>query len=151
MTIFWCTWLTFSSSNDTVSSACRQSILNVSVIDVQNENWKWICQNNCHKNSWCLSLWWVDCRTTPGAAPARLASLHLPAHKHHLSPGDKPGNPPRLLDKSFPRDLVKDKKFLVIVAHTTWTPWSFSSVLQYPSLRISKTSFDDSYSRRVEH
>lgn len=36
---------------------------------------------------------WHDSRTTGGAHPASIASLHRLAHRHHLSPGLRPGKP----------------------------------------------------------
>ena len=35
----------------------------------------------------------VDSRMTVGGTEASLASAHLAAHRHHLSPGLRPGNP----------------------------------------------------------
>ena len=71
---------------------------------------------------------------TNGAYPSIMASLHLEAQRHHLSPGFRPGKLPLLVDKSLPLLLVKLRKLWVIVAHTTCTPWSLLSVRQYPSL-----------------
>ena len=62
--------------------------------------------------------------------PASTASRHLPAHKHHASPGRSPGNDPRGVSKSFPRERVYFKNSGVTSAHTVWAPISLGPVLQ---------------------
>ncbi len=62
----------------------------------------------------------VASSTTGGAQPATYASFHLRAHKHHLSPGTKPGKLYNGFgdDRSFPLDLVKSRNSWVITAAT---------------------------------
>lgn len=77
----------------------------------------------------------VDARRTLGAHPAFLASTHLSAHKHHASPGFKPGKLNSFLgvDRSLPCAFENVKKSSVIMAQTVWVPTSPSPVLQQPS------------------
>ena len=77
--------------------------------------------------------WWVASKITGGATPALMASLHLEAQTHHLSPGLSPGKPNCGLgvDKSLPKDLVYSRKVWVICVQTVWEPWSNWSVLKY--------------------
>ena len=89
----------------------------------------WLTISSCKELIWRVFSW-VDFITTNGAELANIASLHLAAHKHQRSPGFKPGKPPLLVDRSLPLFLVKVRKVLVMVAQTTWTPWSPVSVRQ---------------------
>ena len=68
--------------------------------------------------------------------PASTALAYQLAHTHQPSPAFNPGNPNSGwgVIKSFPASLHHSKNSVVTFAQTVWTPWSFSSVLQQPSL-----------------
>ena len=62
----------------------------------------------------------VDLARILGAQFDSKASSHRLAHKHHLSPGFKPGKSNSLtgVDKSLPLSLLNSKKDSVIIAQT---------------------------------
>ena len=59
-------------------------------------------------------------KTTFGAELASKACCHLGAHKHHWSPGFKPGKPAAGIgvDKSFPTDALNLRNSSVKIVHT---------------------------------
>ena len=93
------------------------------------------CNFNCSKDTVSSALTWVASRCTGGATPADRASFQRTAHRHHRSPGLSPANrySGRGVIRSFPRASEYARNSGVILAQTTWVPWSFSSVWQQPS------------------
>jgi hypothetical protein len=77
----------------------------------------------------------VAARTTLGACPASSASCHRGAHKHHLSPGCRPGKPNCRfgVDRSFPAAFEKARNSAVRTTQTVCDPTSSGPVLQQPS------------------
>ena len=77
---------------------------------------------------------WVPAKSTGGATPASRASFHRDAHRHHLSPGFKPGKlePGTGVLRSLPWDLVYVKNSAVISAQITWVPRSWGPVTHTP-------------------
>src|SRR6476620_6200825 len=77
----------------------------------------------------------VAAKTTFGACPASSASCHRGAHKHHLSPGCKPGKPNCRfgVERSFPAALEKARNSAVRTTQTVCDPTSSGPVLQHPS------------------
>src|SRR5215217_4762547 len=77
----------------------------------------------------------VAARTTLGACPASSASCHRGAHKHHLSPGCRPGKPNCRfgVDRSFPAALENARNSAVRTTQTVCDPTSSGPVLQHPS------------------
>jgi hypothetical protein len=77
----------------------------------------------------------VAARTTFGACPASSASCHRGAHKHHLSPGCRPGKPNCRfgVDRSFPAAFEKARNSAVSTTQTVCDPTSSGPVLQQPS------------------
>ena len=67
---------------------------------------------------------------------ASIALAYQLAQTHQQSPSFNPGNPNSGwgVIKSFPASLHQFKNSLDTFAQTVWTPLSFSSVLQHPSL-----------------
>ena len=78
---------------------------------------------------------WVDSRTTVQAASASSASCHVLAQTHQWSPALSPGKSKscRGVIRSLPRLFANSRNLSVMIAHTTWRPWSFSSVAHLPS------------------
>jgi len=79
---------------------------------------------------------WVFFIKIGQAFPASKDLAYELAQTHQLSPSFNPGKPNSGCGviKSLPSCLHHSKNSLVTFAQTVWTPWSFSSVLQHPSL-----------------
>ena len=79
----------------------------------------------------------VDRRRTLGANPSLYACSHLNAHRHHWSPGFKPGNPKWSIgvDRSLPSFLENARNSSLTITQTVWTPRSSSLVSQHPDLK----------------
>jgi hypothetical protein len=84
---------------------------------------------------WARATSWVARKATSGAWLASNASCHREAHKHHRSPGCRPGKPNSGLgvERSLPRDFENSRNAAVITAQTVWLPKSSGPVLQQPS------------------
>ena len=73
--------------------------------------------------------------TTWGATPASSASFQRSAHRHHRSPGFRPGKrySIRGVMRSLPWSREKSRNAAVTMAHTTCRPASSGPVAQHPS------------------
>jgi len=78
----------------------------------------------------------VASKSTGHALPAFTANSHVRAHTHHEFPGFKPGklNRGAGVMRSLPISFAKRRKSSFNTQQTVCEPWSFSSVLQQPSL-----------------
>jgi len=66
-----------------------------------------LTEDSSDNEATCKDLMWEADITTGGANPAINASFHRDTHKHHRSPGTRPGKWGRRgVDKSFPFNLV---------------------------------------------
>ena len=84
---------------------------------------------------WRVSSWVAE-SITGQATPSSAASFHVWAQTHHLSPGERPGNPCSDIGviRSLPWERANSRNPLETMQQTVCKPRSLRSVLQQPSL-----------------